>query len=233
MATWIVAAAAVAQVALLAVAAVFAKGQTDEARSARVNQTRPFVVIDFHVESNLIYLEVANTGHSIAYNVRIEFVPELSSTFDSRRSGTPPFRELTLFAEGVASLVPGKRIRTIFDTFAERVESDLPDTYGVLVAYDGWPDSHYEELSTLDLAIYRNLLETNRRGQHDIHERLKELRDELRKWSATGGGLLRVSPEEQRGRLEQWHQEHEEREAASREAESTPQQEGRGGEPNA
>lgn len=57
---------------------------------------------------------------------------------------------------------------------------------------------------TLDLAIYRNMMRTTRRGLHDVHERIKEIGDLLRRWTASGGGLLRLSPDDVRARDEAW-----------------------------
>jgi hypothetical protein len=46
------------------------------------------------------------------------------------------------------------------------------------------------------------LIRVERRGPHDIHERLKDIRNEMRKWTAGTRGLLRLSPDENRAEEE-------------------------------
>jgi hypothetical protein len=39
---------------------------------------------------------------------------------------------------------------------------------------------------------------------HDVHERLREIRDELKRWTASGRGLLVLSHSEAKEREEEW-----------------------------
>lgn len=71
------------------------------------------------------------------------------------------------------------------------------------VAMIGPSAEKFEDEMTLDLSIYRNLTHITRRGQRDIHERLREIGAMLKKWSASGGsGLLALNPEDVRQRDE-------------------------------
>lgn len=57
----------------------------------------------------------------------------------------------------------------------------------------------FKETMNLDLDLYMDMTEVTRYGEHEIHERLKEIRDVLRKWtSAIGSGVLALSLEESR-----------------------------------
>lgn len=79
---------------------------------------------------------------------------------------------------------------------------------------------------TLDLSLYRHMSRIDRRDLHEIHERLKEMRDEIKKWTASGRGLLRLSPEDVKARDEAWVRAVQER-AEERQAESNARDEDR------
>jgi len=200
---------------ILVVAGVIAARQLSEARSLRKARERPFVVIDFDVQSEppFIYIRIANVGSTLARNVAFDFENRLQSSFDERPDSREPIADLPVLVQGIPSLPPGKEIKFLFDSFIDR--EALPDTYGVQVKYEGdllrrWPRKptreRYEEPMTLDLGLYRKMSRIDRRGIHDIHERLKEMRDELKKWTAGGRGMLRLSPDEVRARDQAWMQ---------------------------
>lgn len=114
-----------------------------------------------------------------------------------------PLDELKMLGEGISSLAPGKSIRTVFDSLIQRKPLGLPDLYAVTARYsDETGDRPFEEKLDLDLGVYWNLIRVERRGPHDIHERLKDIRNEMRKWTAGTRGLLRLSPDENRAEEE-------------------------------
>ncbi len=194
---------------ILAAAGAVAALQLSETRSLRQAQVRPFVVIDFDVETipPFIYIVISNVGTTMASNVTFAFDRPIESSLDDRGGNRPNVSELPIFRDGVRSLPPAKEIRFLFDSFIQR--ETMPDTYLVTVKYDGhvvrrWPRrtrrQRYKETITLDLGMYRQMTRIDRRGLHEIHERLKEIRDEMKKWTASGRGLLRLSPDDVRAR---------------------------------
>ncbi|MDP9224329.1 MAG: hypothetical protein M3P18_10810 [Actinomycetota bacterium] len=64
----------------------------------------------------------------------------------------------------------------------------------------------YSDWMVLDLGIYANTRQITRRGMHDIHERLRGIKNLLSKWSATGGGLLALGPDDVNRRFERWEE---------------------------
>jgi hypothetical protein len=66
---------------ILAVAGLIAARQLSEARSLRKAQLRPFIVIDFDVQSEppFIYVRIANVGSTMARDVSFHFDPRLQS----------------------------------------------------------------------------------------------------------------------------------------------------------
>jgi hypothetical protein len=183
-------------------AAIVAWRQVREATHLREQQNRPFVVIDFERQerTRAIMLKISNLGTSLARDVRFNFTPPLESTWEH-----VAFNELKMFRDSISTLAPGKVIQTIFDISHERwaKREELPDVYEARVRYtDETGKRPFDERMHLDLGIYWNLTQIERYGIHDVHERLKDIRNELKKWTATGGGLLRLSPEDLTARNE-------------------------------
>jgi hypothetical protein len=188
------------QLLVLVVAAVFGGWQVWEARTLRLQQNRPFVVIDFEVEaSNLIYLEVANLGTSLARDVRVVIDPPLQSTAGVRLD------QMKMLNEGISTLVPSKRIKTFFDAFHARKDPELPMRHSATVTYtDERGRRSYEEKFDLDLDLYRYLSTITRRNVHDLHKQLEEIRKILGGWSANiGRGMVAMSAREAREREDQ------------------------------
>jgi hypothetical protein len=162
----------------------------------RLEQNRPFVVIDFEREEATrgILLRISNIGNSLARDVRFDFDPPLEATWSH-----VPFNELKMFSDGIPTLAPGKVIQTLFDIsvqcFPRREE--LPDVYEARVRYtDDSGKRSFDERMILDLGIYWNLTFAERHGLHDVHRRLEEMVALLKKWTASGGGLLHLSPQD-------------------------------------
>ncbi len=204
-----------AQLVVLIVAVIFAWRQVREARVLREEQSRPFVVVDIQSDpGSLVYLEVVNMGTSLARDVRIEIDPPLESAIDI------PVGKLKMLSEGIATLAPGKKYRSFFDQGPPRNNSDLPMSYVATVTYtDEKGKRPFKETMSLDLDLYMDMTEVTRYGEHEIHERLKEIRDIFRKWtSGIGSGVLALSLEEsreegkqRRGRLEERERQREDR----------------------
>jgi hypothetical protein len=178
--------------------------QASETRRLRKARIRPFVVVDFDAfsEAPLIYLVISNLGSTLARNVQFEFRQPIASSMDDLDSKYS-ISNLSIFTKGIPSLPPGKTIPLLFDSAIERYNSDLPDCYDVRISYEGGGEkgwlgarkmASYEDWMILDLGIYFNTLRVERHGLHDIHERLKEISGEMKKWSASGRGLLVLDP---------------------------------------
>lgn len=189
---------------ILAAAGVAAALQYSEARSLRRAQVRPFVVIDFDVESvaTIIFMVVKNFGTTMAYEVTFEFDKPVESSLDAEDRNREKIGQLAVFTHGIPTLAPGKEIRFLFDSFIQR--KNLPDAYVVTVTYQGqevrrWLRRRrevFEEKIVLDLGIYHQMGRVDRRGLHDIHDRLKEMLAEMKKWTASGRGLLTLNPDD-------------------------------------
>lgn len=186
-----------AQLAVLLMAAGVAGWQVVEARKLRLQQNRPFVVIDFEVEAGyLIYLEITNLGTSLARDVRIEIDPPLKTTTEIH------LEDMKMLNEGVPTLAPGKKLKTLYDLFNRRNDDSLPSTHTAMLHYtDEDGGRSFEEEFILDLELYRYLSTVTRRSVHDLHKQLEEIRKVLAGWSANiGRGMVAMSYEEAKAR---------------------------------
>ena len=204
------------QLAVIAVAAVYAKRQVDEAKrqvaeakTLREEQARPFVVVDFDVQDTLIFLVISNLGASLARDVRFDIAPTLSSTI----SDHPP-AALKVFSKGISTLAPGKTIRTLFDSFPQRESEGLDDFYSVRIRYaDEKRRRAFDETLDLDIGIYRNLLVVTRHDIHHVKDSLDRIRKVMEKWGAGTGrrGLIAMSPDQRRAEIDRETRTREER----------------------
>jgi hypothetical protein len=192
------------QLAVLLLAAIFAGRQVREIRRTREEESRPFVVVDFEQKRGLFYLVVTNIGRTMAREVSFSFDPELASSLDDRnRKEQWSIATLKLLRDGIQTLPPNKRIVTLFDTSFGRDRDRYPDVYDVAVSYgDANGRRRFDDHMTLDLGVYYGLLRVEKKDAHDIHKRLEELVREVKRWSASGGGLSVLTPADVRKRWE-------------------------------
>lgn len=176
-------AAGVQAIAVVA-ALVFASRQLAEARDAREQRDRPFVLVDFNVAAleKFIHLDIVNFGSTLATNVSFEFDPPLISAQQGLGKLDPKYTPGAMLAKGIRSLVPGAKIRTIFDFAPDRQEAraagiDLADQFAIVVEYDG-PDGHrWRSDYTVDLDYLQHRTYVERK---DIHHAVLEL-EKIRK----------------------------------------------------
>jgi hypothetical protein len=179
-----------AQLLVLGIAACVAWYQASEARRLRLEQHRPFVVIDVDfVGTSDLFLHVSNLGTSLARHVTIEIDPPLKSSVDIQVD------KFKMLKDGISTLAPGKELRTFFDQGFKRNESSLPLVYTATLRYtDDAGKRSFTESMDLDLEQYMRLVFVDHKDIHDVHARLKELGDVLKEWGwSGGGGLLTIS----------------------------------------
>lgn len=183
VAAGVAAAAATGQLVVLALAALYARRQLNEARTMRLDTHRPYVVIEFVPgRPTLMDIAIRNVGPVPASDVRFRFEPEIASTMYDGRGDIPTLAEQPIFKEGIQTLAPNREIRLLFDQIPERIKrADLPDKYVVRTSYR-WRDVEYPpEESVLDLTLYKATMHAREHDIHDVHDRLKEIRDALTK----------------------------------------------------
>lgn len=169
-------------------ALVFASRQLTEARDARIQRDRPFVLVDFNVAAleNFIHLDIVNYGSTLATNVTFEFDPPLVCAQQALGKLAPKYTPGAMLAKGIRSLVPGASIRTIFDFAPDRQEAreagiELADQFAIVIEYDG-PDGHrWRSDYTVDLDWLQHRTYVGRKDiLHAVLE-LEKIRSSLRR----------------------------------------------------
>lgn len=211
-ASWVSAVAASLTFAIYVVLAIYARGQineakqlrsdqsaeaerrAEEARELRREQMRPFVIAEL-VPDFIITFRVRNAGQTLARNVRItwDIFPRVTGKFAKDPVWTGPDASV-LFRDGIPFLPPGEEVSTLFDHFPDRVDMGLEMQFKVTVAYDDFTElHHYAETLVLDLDLYRGLRRMDRKDIHDATRELKRMADSMHKWTDTAGRGLKVA----------------------------------------
>lgn len=178
------AAATWASVLVLLGSLVFAWRQVGEARRLREEQARPWVVVRF--DPGFIFgIVVENIGKTVAKDVKVGFDPHLESTWN-RPWG---WEESSLLEAGIPMLPPGDALRFDFDTYTDRLESDLAMQYSVTVTYldtvgRPLPADKYR----LDLKLYEGMT-LPPKAFPDLVQEVEKLRKEIAKWTDGVRGL--------------------------------------------
>jgi hypothetical protein len=195
---------------ILVLAAVLTWRQVKEAQRVREEQSRPFVLIDFHTFSTVVEFRIKNIGSTLARDVRFLFDQPLETTL-ADQNWNPA--DLNIFKTGMPSLAPGKEVTVLFDQFPARIEKGLPLTYRVAVTYtDSRGKNRYEEPIVLDMNMYVGTGGVHQDGLHEIHRQLKDLAADIHRWTDSSG-LKIVTSRDQARRAEEWRALQAEREA--------------------
>jgi hypothetical protein len=176
--------------ALVIIGAAFvAWSQLHEAQVLRENQTRPFVVIEFHPEaSSVINMRISNLGSTMARYVSFAIKPPLETTHEAQWH----IMDMNIFRSGIRSLAPGRVIEFFFDTWIGR--GNINGRHQVTITYRGEGGRQYTDELDLDLDPFLGMHFIGRKGLHDIHKQLEEIAGTLQNFKAWGGGLLAKSP---------------------------------------
>lgn len=155
-----------------------AKKTLEEMREARDQESAPYVICYFEAAAHdqLIYFVVKNEGKLVAHNVHLSISPPLTTSHG-------PLEDMVLLSEGVASLVPGQEIRTLFDsTRGIFGRDDVPLRYKARISFSGGMSGRERNSDqVLDLAAYRGLFFTLESGMPELVKAVEGVKDHLGK----------------------------------------------------
>lgn len=156
---------------------VFTYVQIRNARTARREQERPFVIVDiFRSRTVLFRMEIKNIGKTVARDVALTFEPELKSTLDDDNRRV---RNVPILARGTPALAPGRSHTLLLDSAPERIKSDLPNEYDVTVSYASFDGHEYTEQHVVDLGVHYSTPDLREHDLHDIWDELDRMRRSL------------------------------------------------------
>ena len=214
--------AAVVEALAVVGALFFARRQLKELAATRRDQSRAYVVayLDFDPELRTFpNLVVDNLGSTAASNIRLRAEPPLRSSLDD---GTGPgIGDVGMIQHGIATLAPGQRVSTVFDSMIDRPD-DWEDTYRVDVTYSDRSGERRTDTFTLDLVSMKHSTYIGEKGMRALVDEVKDLTKEV---SRLRRGTLEVEVEERATRLARLKEEHERRiaEMEARRAKSQPE----------
>lgn len=185
----------VATAAVALVAALFAGWQVLVMRGTRREQTRPYVVVDFRehpVSRTIIALVIENIGATPAYDVRLDFSPELESTDDERDDGTRGIysvAESPLIRDGIPTMPPRRKIVVSFDSAPKRKRAGLPLRYDVTVTLKDSRGNKHTEQYIADMAHMFSLSYTEEQTVHHVARALQGIQQLLTRSTGSKGRL--------------------------------------------
>jgi hypothetical protein len=194
---WIVAIASSLTFAVALVAAIYARGQIEEARKARqltvdleTERSQPYVVMYMHASvasEVLIDLVIKNYGQTAATDVHIDLDPKPRRT----RGGASVEQEVGL-PDVIPTLAPGQEWRTLWDNGRERNLSSLPDRHEGTVTYKGLNGKDLSSKVVLDWSIYKTRRWVELKTVHDVAKSVDEMSKTVARWGESLSGPLSV-----------------------------------------
>lgn len=188
----VVAWATVLEAGVLAVAALFAWSQLAEMREMRVAQTRPYVIAYIHPNPNahtIIDFVIANVGKTVARDIKLTFVPELSES--SGPAASFPGAHWAAFDSGLPTLAPGQQLSCLWANSLTVFATDAvaPKQHDVTITYSGDipARSSYSDEYVLDVGAFFGLMKVAAKSQDDAVRALEAIRDTLNKWTERDG----------------------------------------------
>ncbi len=172
-------------------AARIARGQLEEARKLRAEQSLPYIVVDFEHSpawDGLLDVTITNIGQTPARDVRVSFDPPLVSTLRESRDGD--FQDIAIFKDGIPFVAPERKIRILFERLPSLYErEDLPRGYRAHVSFETDTSGRIENDYVLDLNQYYDWESVRVYGVHDGAKALREIEKRLEKWTAHFNGV--------------------------------------------
>ena len=160
---------------------VYAARQLHESRELRDEQSRPYVIVDFHFKSIMISLSVKNIGQTPAKDLRVHLDDRLTSAV----MPSVEWQDSGLFADGVSTFAPGREMRFALDTFPSRVEARLPMSLSGRLEYRRFDDDAQAnpivEWFRIDMSAYSEAL-LPPKTIAEVGDELETIRKILAKW---------------------------------------------------
>ena len=163
----------------------FAYGQFKEGKTARLDQSRPYVVVTVaqgRTMFGLVDLVIRNVGAGPARNVTIKPDPPLERA-QPTQNVSAPLANVRYFNEPIPLMPRGYEVITFFDRISERCEAEppLPERYTFTVSYDDGHGNSWIEDNVVDLGLMHDLLFSQIYSEHHVAQALRDIRDQLKK----------------------------------------------------
>lgn len=147
------------------------RSAVDEQRLLREEQFRPFVVVDLEHdgERKIVFFRVENVGAMTAQGVKFAISPPFENPKNPELS-----LDIPLINDGVASLVPGRSIRTFIFVAGDFDPSGV--RHAVHVTYGGGDGRRFSEDFVLDFGALTDVRPSTPRGLHSLVDEVEGAR---------------------------------------------------------
>jgi hypothetical protein len=154
--------------------------QLRSARKTRLEQSRPYIVVDLvpgFASPKLIDMVITNIGATPAYDLRVKFDPPP----ERAREDVPEFklRNARILNKPTPMMAPKREFRMFFDNSIDRYASDLPMSFTVTTTYQDSHRTRYTEVTTLDFDVHRGAMYTEVKSVHDGVKTLEKIAEAL------------------------------------------------------
>ncbi|KAA2245904.1 hypothetical protein F0L68_41105 [Solihabitans fulvus] len=149
--------------------------QLASARRTRLEQARPYIVVDIlpgNASPKMFDLVITNVGKTPAYGLEIAFDPPPRRAIEETGFELSNTRILT---EPTPMFAPGREFRMFFDSAVDRYNSSEPMRFRVTSTYRDSRNKRYSEHATIDFDVHRGAMYTEVYGVHDAVGHLKTI----------------------------------------------------------
>lgn len=164
----------------LVVATIFytlnTRRQVEEMRAARELATAPNVIAYLHVDHRAVAgVAIKNIGNGIARDIKMHTEPDLKTSQDFE-----PMK-MSIFENGMDSLIPGQEIVAFLDMTFDYFKQDLPVRYEVTIDFTGGIDNkRYKNHSVIDFQAYKGLKETPLKTVHELVKTVEAIEKKIK-----------------------------------------------------
>jgi len=152
---------------------VFTGLSLQEMTKAQEAQRRPYVTVDLEFEEFSGWIVIANVGKLPAFDVRIQFDPELTATRNRKLSET-------LFREPISFIPPGKILRSFVDVGKRLLDEEQPAIFKARVSYKGIDGATvFNEAYSINLDFYRHRLSTRHASLDEVSKWLEVIAKQI------------------------------------------------------
>ena len=122
----------------------------------RLDDARPYVVVDLEFRSVIALITVRNLGRTAARNLRLTVLDRIETTITPQQAESLEWLNAPPFNAPVETFAPGRNARYLFDHMGTRKERGLPMVIRIRTEYWGPAKTRkkpYVETFSVDLAI--------------------------------------------------------------------------------
>ena len=145
------------------------RNMVKEMKSARETQLRPYIIIDFDFyKTNLCDMVIKNVGNGAAFDVQINFEPDvIYREPDIKLSDLPVFQQLKFFPAG-------KEIRFFFRNMRDKSKVSSQNQFNAKLKYKDSAGKDYNETLSLDLTWHKKLMFVRVKDFDDLAKGVEE-----------------------------------------------------------